>query len=1103
MLSRALSDVTEPFVFFFGAGISSALTGRVYNWEQWVRDGIALVPDPAARRRFCQQMGDTGEEKGHPDAHTLTRVLEDVISTLKETPGLYESWMHQAFETSAAAQPALAATLKKMLTFSDVFVTTNYDSLLEQATGTRGVSYLHPELVYPMLEAGKNQYVVHIHGRYSTDPTGPEDSIIATDTQYHQLLDNQGAQFVQNTIGTRTILFIGCGKTTSDPNISLFIRFASQHLHLDKTCYFLYLAGQEPDDLPDHILPVCYGDNYSDLPAFLEQLAKQRLDAFVRNHPFIQLFPSAITPEQKRAFSPSYFAAEALPFQGREEQLACLEAFLAQKDPVLWEPVCGQSGSGKSRLALELCRRAGGPWCAFFIRPEIDAAALDCFVPYRDTLVVLDDFKGLEKNAAALIQKLSGLFAGTPYRLRLLLCERESSTLAGSWYWELERHIPAGSLPAFQAARYQGMDQPFLAVGDLDREALLRMIADICRKNGLPPDAVRDKSLLGTYEKKLEQIRFRPLFVQMFVEAWIENGCACPRFDGSAQLLERIFAREQERWLGELGGDYRLFDAWIRLLLLAITAGKVEKSDLPEKYRPDFDALFSYVSAHSFPGRQRQETFLSLISDMCHHIGRPDACIQPMYPDLLKEYCFLYYLDEDRLTQTAADLWAFCPRGFSFWLERLAVDFPYNDKVYRLIDGDDACRLCPDALRARIHLLDSSTLQPGDDLRKIHDWVDREYTFWAGLARSCDGTDEEQAILIFLGLHQVAQQYGAQDAPHRPTVDKMLEVLGKALDLPGGEALESLKFLCAEERAQALSVAGMTGPAAALLARASASMKTGLGRQLARTARLEQLNTQMMQCLFSRNVMGGYKILKQALAFCRESGDPEDVWYFLRMCFGFGKGLCQFGDMALSGRKKYISKVLYLASQTAGLGEEDSELQFARKSLELLVFEADLSLLKEAKHQAAVRDIFQSAWETPGCESNNCLGRSAVLMLNWEHSPREIGDLCQKLRCCLDQARGEEDNGDSLAQSCLLCMMALNQASGGLFNRREIRQAYAILLRYPDSENITALFLEMLDHSTESDHLEDYMRREVLTAALTYNRYHPVPPDQEDFPFPL
>ena len=105
MLSRALSDVTEPFVFFFGAGISSALTSRVYNWEQWVRDGIALVPDPAARRRFCQQMGDTGEEKGHPDAHTLTRVLEDVISTLKETPGLYESWMHQALRLPRRRSP--------------------------------------------------------------------------------------------------------------------------------------------------------------------------------------------------------------------------------------------------------------------------------------------------------------------------------------------------------------------------------------------------------------------------------------------------------------------------------------------------------------------------------------------------------------------------------------------------------------------------------------------------------------------------------------------------------------------------------------------------------------------------------------------------------------------------------------------------------------------------------------------------------------------------------------------------------------------------------------------------------------------------------------
>lgn len=80
-----------------------------------------------------------------------------------------------------------------------------------------------------MLQEGRNDHVVHIHGRYSTHEGDAEDSIIATDTQYHQLLSDEGAQFIQNTLGTRAIIFVGCGKTTSDPNISRFISFAKKY----------------------------------------------------------------------------------------------------------------------------------------------------------------------------------------------------------------------------------------------------------------------------------------------------------------------------------------------------------------------------------------------------------------------------------------------------------------------------------------------------------------------------------------------------------------------------------------------------------------------------------------------------------------------------------------------------------------------------------------------------------------------------------------------------------------------------------------------------------------------------------------------------------
>lgn len=1099
MLSSALSNPLEHIVFFFGAGISSSLSNKRYGWTQWVRDGIALLPEEDMRLAFYGQLGDTPTAKGDPDAGTLTAVLEGVIDALKKTPGLYDAWMHEAFETAAVENPALAATLKKLLILPDVFVTTNYDGLLEQATGAGAVSYLHPEIVFPMLEAGRNDRVVHIHGRYSTHEGDTEDSIIATDTQYRQLLSDEGAQFIQNTIGTRTIIFVGCGKTTSDPNISRFISFAKKYLHLEKTSYFLHLSGEVPDDLPEHVVPVCYGGKYDDLPDFLEQLAENRLDAFVQNHSFIELFPCAITSEQRSSFSQYYFAAEDLSFQGRETELVCLEEFLEQRDQNLWYSVNGQSGSGKSRLALELCRRNGGQWCSFFVDPEAGAAALDTFVPYRDTLVVFDDFKGVERNAAVLIEKMFALFAGTGCRLRLLLCERESSTLSGTWFEELERSFSKGFLPKFRSVRYGGAERPFLVLGDLDGEAVLRMIAEICAKNGLPADNIRDKKLRDAYGGKLEKLQFRPLFLQMFVESWIENGCSSTRFDGYVQLLEGILGREQDRWLQELGGDYRLFDSWIRLLLLAIIKGKITRADVPEKYAPDFDAILAYVRAHSFPGKQRQARFISLVADMCHNIDQEDAYIEPMYPDILKEYCFLYYLDEDRITEAAGDLWSFDPEGFSLWMEKIVTDFPYHDKAYELIDGDASYRFRVETLKARVHLLDNSTLQKGDDLEAIHAWVDREYEFWHGMALEDDGSDEKKTILILIGLDKVAQQYGAQDAPWKHTVDKMLAVFDEALALKGGEALDMVKMVMSQGMAKRLSIAGMSGHASELLAKVNAAMKTSLGRETAQETYLEQLNTEMMRHIFSEpeDFPAAYEVLKRALAHTKELRTLSSLTYFLKMC-------AHMGNLAVRlEREKFIGRAEYLAEQTRGLLEEDAEAYFARLSLRLNRFEADIFQGRTTDHRKEVQEIFQAAWKTPGIESNECLSRAGILLMNWVHDEGEIMDIREKLRSRLDEARGEEENGDFLAQAYLRCTHALKKATGNaLFSKEEIDDAYAVMLRYPESENTRAAFQEMLEYSTEAGKPR-YLRREVLTAAATYDRYHPDPDewldDPEDF----
>lgn len=788
-----------------------------------------------------------------------------------------------------------------------------------------------------------------------------------------------------------------------------------------------------------------------------------------------------------------------MSFQGRAPELASLEAFLEQKDPICWYSINGQAGSGKSRLALELCHRNSVQWCSFFLKPESDIAAIDDFIPYRDTLVIIDDFKGIEKNVADLIEALSARFNGSGYRLRLLLCERESNSLFGTWFETLERSFSSSYLPKFQSERYGGKTYPFLVLDDLDNEAILHMIAEICAKNGLPEDRLRDEQLYTSYSTKLEKLRFRPLFLQMFVQSWIDNGCSSTRFDSYIQLLEDILKREQRRWFAELGNDYALFDSWIHLLLLAITKGRLRKEDVPETYTSDFEAIMTYVRTHSFPGEQRQARFISLVSDMCHNMDQVDAFIEPLYPDILKEYCYLYYVDNDRLTETAKDLWTFDPDGFSRWMEKIITDFPYNDKAYQFLDGDDSYRFLDESLRARIHLLDNSILQKTDDLRTIHAWVDREYEFWHNLAITNDGSDEQKSILIFGGLDKVAQQYGAQDAPWNSTIDKMLSVFDEALNLKGSEALDVIKIVQSQGMAQRLSVAGMTSHASALLNKASTMMKTEVGQEVAQETKLEQLNTEMMHHILSGNFPAAYESLKRALQLTKELCTLPCLTYFLKMCAHFGNLAAQFD------KEKYIGRAEYLAEQTRGLIQEDSEAYFARVAIQLNRFEADVIQKKSVDHKQEVQAIFQSAWDSPGSESNECLARAGILLMNWLHSEAEIKTVGKRLRSRLDQAYRSPDNGDFLAQACLRIMIAQKKSSdNGLFSKKEIEDAYAILLRYPDSENTREAFLEMLAHSTEANNWQQYMRREVLTSAATHERYHPVPElwdDEDDFPF--
>ena len=249
----------NKLVYLFGTGISSSLTGKVYSWKKWIMDGTGYMSD-AARAEESRESIKADDSTGN--------LLAEVKSVLEITKkeGTYSKWMQDSFETNCVTNRPLTETLKKLLITQDIFATTNYDLLLEQATGLLALSYEQADQAFLMLDNGKSDAVLHIHGIY--DSVGETDNIIADEEQYAAILNDRGAQFIQQILGTRTLIFVGCGQTTEDANIAQFIRFANDVLHIDRDYYFLCRSGEAPDDLPPFIKSVPYGDEYDDLPLF-------------------------------------------------------------------------------------------------------------------------------------------------------------------------------------------------------------------------------------------------------------------------------------------------------------------------------------------------------------------------------------------------------------------------------------------------------------------------------------------------------------------------------------------------------------------------------------------------------------------------------------------------------------------------------------------------------------------------------------------------------------------------------------------------------------------------------------------------------------------
>ncbi|MGY1669532.1 serine protease [Geodermatophilus sp. SYSU D00710] len=170
-----------------------------------------------------------------------------------------------------------------------------------------------------------------------------------------------------------------------------------------------------------------------DEPEFTALFANQeRPSAFLRIHgdiPVEERGPSLET-RLARAGSASLtnFRSRQTPFVGRGHEIGQLRTLLEDRRSFAWQVVTGAGGSGKSRLALELCiaaQEAG--WQAGFLVPD-RAFSWENWYPSRPTLIVIDEVEYNVQAAKLAIRVLSEREEYLPQRVRVLLLGRERAT---------------------------------------------------------------------------------------------------------------------------------------------------------------------------------------------------------------------------------------------------------------------------------------------------------------------------------------------------------------------------------------------------------------------------------------------------------------------------------------------------------------------------------------------------------------------------------------------------------------------------------------------------------------------------------------------------
>lgn len=317
-----------------GAGVSIEATegNPLASWQGLLENGVERCV--AVRGLDAKWANRVREEIRSGDLDDLLSVAEKISSKLGfPTGGEYRRWLHETVGTLELKDRNVVEAIRDL---GLPIATTNYDNLLEEATGRPAVTWRGGDKAARVIR-GEEFGILHLHGHWEE----PE-SVILGIRSYEHIRGNPYAQAVLRAIQTlHTLLFIGCGDGLDDPNFGALLAWAREAFRSAEARHYRLCRENEFDNLrekhrEERLFPISYGPKHEDLGPFVRCLGTG----------------TKKDDKSKPAARPSRLPGRPSRCFGREDEVRELVETLLQPSP-LSTPILGPPGVGKTTITLE------------------------------------------------------------------------------------------------------------------------------------------------------------------------------------------------------------------------------------------------------------------------------------------------------------------------------------------------------------------------------------------------------------------------------------------------------------------------------------------------------------------------------------------------------------------------------------------------------------------------------------------------------------------------------------------------------------------------------------------------------------------------------